>query len=202
VHIYTYLHSGIRRYYPCNESGANAFSSNKDPNSTTYYKLGFPSPQGPHYCSDAFIEANQWADFCPYAFKGENAGKYQHPHISLTAVEQYLTNMVMPDKCGEEWEPIKGVYPESSFRDTSIVFPVMESDGPWVQSMVPYTWPSTPDRKGRHRWKPFLSTWSCKKMQTQMKPPVPVLAKMPVTALSLLAWLCCWLRRIGYVRSL
>jgi hypothetical protein len=137
----------LRRYYPRNEFGANAFPSDTDPDSTTYYELGFPSPQGPHYCTDAFIEADHWKDFCPYVFEGENAGKYQHPHISLTAVEQYLANMVMPDKCGEEWQPIKGVYPESSFRDTSIVFPVMESDDLTAQPMVPYTWPGTPDRK-------------------------------------------------------
>lgn len=138
----------VRRYYPRDPDTSKAnYPSPADPNSTTYYELEFAGPTGAHWCSDEFAEADHWADFCPYIFEGENAGKYQHPHISLVAVQQYLANMVMPDKCGEEWEPIKGTYPEASTRDTSIVFSEMESDDPWAQPKLPYNWPETSDRK-------------------------------------------------------
>ena len=139
----------VRRYYPRDpETGKADYPSPADPNSSTYYELEFPGPQGgAHWCTDEFVQADHWADFCPYVYEGENAGQYQHPHISLVAVQQYLANMIMPDKCGTEWEPIKGVYPENPDRDTSIVFPEMESEDPWAQPMLPYNWPETSDKK-------------------------------------------------------
>jgi len=139
----------VRRYYPRDpDTGKVEYPSAADPNSSAYYELEFPGPQGgAHWCSDEFVQVDHWADFCPYVYEGENAGKYQHPHISLVAVQQYLANLVMPDKCGTEWKSIKGEYPEGPARDTSIVFPQMASEDWWAQPKLPYKWPETPDRK-------------------------------------------------------
>lgn len=139
----------VRRYYPRDPAtGVVVYPPPTDPETMSYYELEYPSPQGgPHWCSEEFIAADQWADFCPYVFEGEDAGAYQHPHISLAAVQQYLANMIMPDKCGAEWTPPKGVYPEPSNLDTSIVFSEMESDDLDAQPKVPYNWPETSDRK-------------------------------------------------------
>lgn len=133
----------VRRYYPRDpDTGKVEYPSPADPNSSTYYELEFPDPTGSaHWCSEDYIASGHWADFCPYVHEGENKGKYQHPHISLVAVQQYLANLAMPDKCGTEWKSPKGEYPESSNKDTSIVFPVMESDDLWSQPKLPYKWP-------------------------------------------------------------
>lgn len=40
---------------------------------------------------------------CPYIFFGPNRGKYRHPHIAYAAVEVWLANKSMPDKCGSTW---------------------------------------------------------------------------------------------------
>lgn len=66
-----------------------------------YLKAGHGSP---HYCSVGAMEAGVNKDWCPYVFFGPNRGKYRHPHVAFAAVEVWLSNQIMPDKCGKTWD--------------------------------------------------------------------------------------------------
>lgn len=66
-----------------------------------YLEVGHGSP---HYCTKDGIAADINPDYCPYIFFGPHRGKYRHPHIALSAVEVYLSNLIMPDKCGTAWD--------------------------------------------------------------------------------------------------
>ena len=66
-----------------------------------YLEVGHGSP---HYCTKEGKAADVYNDWCPYIFFGPNRGKYRHPHIAFAAVETYLANLVMPNKCGTTWD--------------------------------------------------------------------------------------------------
>jgi hypothetical protein len=83
-----------------------------------YLEVGHGSP---HYCTTAGKAADVNPDYCPYIFFGPNRGKYRHPHIAFSAVEVYLSNLIMPDKCNTSWDDSK--YPAAV--DTTVAFPYM-----------------------------------------------------------------------------
>jgi len=83
-----------------------------------YLEVGHGSP---HYCTKAGKAADVNNDYCPYIFFGPNRGKYRHPHIAFSAVEVYLSNLIMPDKCNTDWDDSK--YPAEV--DTTVAFPYM-----------------------------------------------------------------------------
>jgi hypothetical protein len=124
--------------------------------SNTYYRLeyGGESPacdegncRGPHYCSvDAADAGIIWGDFCPYVLTGENSGKYRHPHLALAALELWIANQCMPDKCPQEWleSPNGQGYGTDGTKSTSITWCEMEdNENPMAQPLVPYEWPNT-----------------------------------------------------------
>jgi hypothetical protein len=124
--------------------------------SATYFLLeyGGESPacdagncRGPHYCSVEVADAgNIWGDFCPYVHTGPNSGKYRHPHIALAALQQWMANQCMPDKCGMEWDEGVSSYPPNETVSTSITWCEMEdNDSPMAQPLVDYTWPIDAD---------------------------------------------------------
>jgi len=84
-----------------------------------YLEVGHGSP---HYCTKDGKAAGVNNDYCPYIFFGPNRGKYRHPHIAFSAVEVYLANIVMADKCGATWDDSK--YPATV--DTTVAFPQMD----------------------------------------------------------------------------
>merc|ERR1712113_588157 len=51
---------------------------------------------------------------------GPNRGKYRHPHTAFAAVETWLANKVMPDKCGATWDENNPNYPMTP--DTTTAF--------------------------------------------------------------------------------
>jgi len=124
--------------------------------SATYFRLeyGGESPacdqdncRGPHYCAKEVAYAGViWGDFCPYVHRGENAGMYRHPHIALAALELWMANKCMPEKCSNEW-----LYSPSGCTET-VDFHYMDGNGqqhgshvPTSQPMVPYVWPNSGD---------------------------------------------------------
>jgi hypothetical protein len=124
--------------------------------SATYFLLeyGGESPacdagncRGPHYCSEDVADAgNIWGDFCPYVHTGPNSGKYRHPHIGLAALQQWMANQCMPDKCGTEWDEGFSPYPPAETVSTSITWCEMEdNESPWAQPLVAYAWPIETD---------------------------------------------------------
>lgn len=88
-----------------------------------YLEVGHGSP---HYCTKDGIKADVNPDYCPYIFFGPNRGKYRHPHIAFSAVEVYLSNLLMPDKCGTKWDDSN--YPMQI--DTTVAFPFMSDTQP------------------------------------------------------------------------
>ncbi|OEU13585.1 hypothetical protein FRACYDRAFT_241924 [Fragilariopsis cylindrus CCMP1102] len=138
------LASMIRAKYPRDpDTGAVDYPPPVVPGSFEYFELEFPSPEGPpHWCTPAFWESGQWADFCPYVFEGENAGKYRHPHLALSATMQYIANSINPSVCGVEWDD-RGQYP--LIDDSSIAWADMESNEGDAQPTLPYSWPENGD---------------------------------------------------------
>ncbi|CAB9509537.1 expressed unknown protein [Seminavis robusta] len=123
--------------------------------SSTYFRLeyGGESPacdegncRGPHYCSvDVADSGVIWGDFCPYVHTGENSGKYRHPHIALAALELWIANKCMPDKCPTAWleSPNGQGYGTDSKLSTSITWSEMDDNkNPIAQPLVPYEWPN------------------------------------------------------------
>lgn len=127
-----------------------------------YLDVGHGSP---HFCTIEGKEADVNHDWCPYIFFGPNRGKYRHPHIALSAVEVYLSNKVMPDKCGTTWDDSN--YPAEV--DTTVAFPEMEggfplTDGkfetpeqPTITADGAYIWPG-PDGKKKKPVEGFFAT--------------------------------------------
>jgi len=98
-------------------SGGNIFDY------PTYLDPGHGSP---HYCTPEAMDAQINKDWCPYIFFGPKRGKYRHPHIAFAAVETWLSNKVMPDKCGSTWDENDGeTYPYTP--DNSVAFPMMSN---------------------------------------------------------------------------
>jgi len=91
----------------------------------------------PHYCTKEGKTADVNNDYCPYIFFGPNRGKYRHPHIAFSAVETYLANIVMPDKCGTSWDDSN--YPANT--DTTVAFPQMEGIQPKISGDGMWIWP-------------------------------------------------------------
>jgi len=112
-------------------------------------------PGPPHWCTDEFKAIDHWADFCPYIHKGSDAGKYRHPHIAYVALEVYLANMVMPDKCGSTWLENNPDFLDQKKVTTNLAFPKMDADDKpmtsvdnWLgQPALPYEYPSMEDEK-------------------------------------------------------
>eukprot|EP00537_Pseudo-nitzschia_pungens_P006273 CAMPEP_0172376388 /NCGR_PEP_ID=MMETSP1060-20121228/66695_1 /TAXON_ID=37318 /ORGANISM="Pseudo-nitzschia pungens, Strain cf. cingulata" /LENGTH=232 /DNA_ID=CAMNT_0013103903 /DNA_START=51 /DNA_END=751 /DNA_ORIENTATION=- len=83
-----------------------------------YLEVGHGSP---HYCTKEGKAADINPDILSFIFFGPHRGKYRHPHIAFSAVEVYLSNIVMPDKCGTSWDDSN--YPAKF--DTTVAFPEM-----------------------------------------------------------------------------
>jgi len=102
-----------------------------------YLEVGHGSP---HYCTKAGKAADINDDYCPYIFFGPSRGKYRHPHIAFSAVEVYLSNMIMPDKCGTTWDdsnyppPVDTTvaFPYMSDMDSDPQQPTIDDDGMWI----------------------------------------------------------------------
>jgi len=119
--------------------------------SNTYFRLeyGGESPacdddncRGPHYCTtDVIDEGGIWGDFCPYVHTGENSGKYRHPHIALAALELWIANQCMPDKCASTWldTPNGEKYGKDPLLSTAITWSEMDDNtDPMSQPKTPY----------------------------------------------------------------
>jgi hypothetical protein len=126
--------------------------------SNTYFKLeyGGESPacddgncRGPHYCSKEVADAGEiWGDFCPYVHTGDNAGLYRHPHLALAALELFIANQCMPEKCPALWlrSPNGEGYAQDDLKATSITWSEMDDNmDPMAQPSVPYVWPNAGD---------------------------------------------------------
>ena len=85
-------------------------------------------------------------DFCPYIQTGENSGQYRHPHLALAALELWIANQCMPEKCAATWldSPNGKDYAADSTKTTSITWAEMvDNDDPMSQPAVPYAWPNS-----------------------------------------------------------
>jgi hypothetical protein len=123
-------------------------------NKSTYYKLEYLNEgdacaagncRGPHYCSEAFSQADHWGDFCPYVHTGENAGMYRHPHLALAALELFIAHECNPDKCPATWlDSRNGKDYGGNMTSTSITWTEMDDNSdPIAQPAVPYEWPNS-----------------------------------------------------------
>jgi hypothetical protein len=109
-----------------------------------YLEVGHGSP---HYCTKEGKAADVNPDYCPYIFFGPNRGKYRHPHIAFSAVEVYLSNLVMPENCGTTWDDSN--YP--AVVDTTVAFPFMTDVDPSSETLVDPQQP-TIDETGMWIW--------------------------------------------------
>lgn len=120
--------------------------------SSTYYRLEYggldcddDNCRGPHYCSKDVADAGGiWGDFCPYVHTGEKSGLYRHPHLALAALELWIANKCMPEKCESEWlqSPNGQGYGEDPMKSTSITWCEMDDNmNPIAQPALPYKWP-------------------------------------------------------------
>lgn len=133
---------------------ADCFESHSNGSATDYPEYLKPGHGSPHYCSVGAMEADVNKDWCPYIFFGPKRGKYRHPHIAYAAVEVWLANKVMPDKCGATWDDNDGKdYPFTP--DRSIAFPKMAAvEGhpedprqPALKEDGAFIWPGDEGRK-------------------------------------------------------
>ena len=84
-------------------------------------------------------------DFCPYVHTGANSGKYRHPHLALAALELWIANQCMPEKCLAEWldSPNGEGYAMDGTKATSITWCDMDDNtDPMAQPSVSYAWPN------------------------------------------------------------
>ena len=87
---------------------AECYENHSDGIEADYPSYLKPGHGSPHYCSVGAMDADVNKDWCPYVYFGPNRGKYRHPHIAYAAVEVWLANQVMPDKCGATWDDNDG----------------------------------------------------------------------------------------------
>ena len=83
-----------------------------------------------------------------FAFSGDNSGQYRHPHLALAALELWISNQCMPDKCSAQWldSPNGQGYATDSTKSTAIVWAEMDNNAlPGAQPIVPYKWPNSED---------------------------------------------------------
>ena len=100
------------------------------------YQYEFPSGRGienqeppyeggpPHWCTEEMTASGHWDGVCPYIFEGPDAGKYRHPHIAYAALEVYLANMAMPEKCATTWLENNPFFLDTDRVTTDTPFPV------------------------------------------------------------------------------
>jgi hypothetical protein len=110
------------------------------------------APGPPHWCTPEMLASGNWDGVCPYVFEGPDAGKYRHPHIAYAALEVYLANLAMPEKCHKTWLQNNPDFldPERITYDTP--FPVMANDDSpsdsvenWLgQPVLPWSYESGP----------------------------------------------------------
>jgi len=108
------------------------------------------APGPPHWCTDEMKASGHWDGVCPYVFEGPDAGKYRHPHIAFAALEVYLANMAMPDKCAETWLENNPDFIDPNRVTTDTPFPEMDADGEdstsvanWIgQPVLPWNYDS------------------------------------------------------------
>jgi hypothetical protein len=74
------------------------------------------------------LASGHWDGVCPYIFEGPDAGKYRHPHIAYAALEVYLANIAMPDKCATTWLQNNAWFLDEGRVTTDTPFPVMSND--------------------------------------------------------------------------
>jgi len=86
------------------------------------------APGPPHWCTDTFKGTGHWDGVCPYVFEGPDAGKYRHPHIAYAALEVYLANRLMPEKCHTTWLENNPEFLDETRITTDTPFPRMEND--------------------------------------------------------------------------
>lgn len=87
-----------------------------------------------------------WGDFCPYVHTGDNSGLYRHPHLALAALELWIANQCMPDKCASTWldSPNGQGYGADNAKATSITWCEMDNNTFSIaQPAVPYVWPNS-----------------------------------------------------------
>ena len=107
-------------------------------------------PGPPHWCTEEMLASGHWDGVCPYIFEGPDAGKYRHPHIAYAALEVYLANMAMPDKCATTWLQNNPWFLDEDRVTTDTPFPVMTNDKDdakslknWLgQPVLPWTYDS------------------------------------------------------------
>mmetsp|Transcript_18151 Transcript_18151/g.27540 ORF Transcript_18151/g.27540 Transcript_18151/m.27540 type:complete len:386 (-) Transcript_18151:104-1261(-) len=86
------------------------------------------APGPPHWCTPDMAASGHWDGVCPYVFEGPDAGKYRHPHIAYAALEVYLANIAMPDKCAKTWLQNNPDFLDLDRITTDTPFPVMSND--------------------------------------------------------------------------
>jgi len=121
--------------------------------SSTYYRLEYidqdgacgDNCRGPHHCSEEVATEDIWGDFCPYVHTGEKAGMYRHPHIALAALELWIANKCMPEKCSSTWlDSPNGQNYGAPNTSTTITWSAMQDENdPISQPAVPYVWPNS-----------------------------------------------------------
>lgn len=165
----------IREYYPRIDGEAVAYPPPITPEGGDY-KYEFPSGNGvdnqgppyapgpPHWCTEEYKATGNWDTFCPYVFKGPDAGKYRHPHIAYAALEVYLANKVMPKKCTTNWMINNPEFLAESHVSTATPFPVMSTESlddhsidNWLgQPVIPYNYTIAKARPAAGNYANFL----------------------------------------------
>jgi len=130
----------IRSYYPRETGKIVDYPPPFTPEGGDF-KYEFPSGNGiddqndpytpgpPHWCTPEYLATGNWPDFCPYIFKGENAGKYRHPHIAYAALEVFLAAERYPNKCADTWLENNPDFIDDDKRISTILhFPAMSNE--------------------------------------------------------------------------
>ena len=129
------------------------------------------SPGPPHWCTVDMYESGHWDGVCPYVFKGPDAGKYRHPHVAFAALEVYLANQAMPNKCATTWLENNPDFLDADRVASDTPFPEMDADDQgittlahWIgQPVLPWNYVSDPVRAhpGPASTKIYFSEVSC-----------------------------------------
>eukprot|EP00579_Thalassiosira_antarctica_P028307 CAMPEP_0202028692 /NCGR_PEP_ID=MMETSP0905-20130828/63581_1 /ASSEMBLY_ACC=CAM_ASM_000554 /TAXON_ID=420261 /ORGANISM="Thalassiosira antarctica, Strain CCMP982" /LENGTH=549 /DNA_ID=CAMNT_0048592407 /DNA_START=13 /DNA_END=1663 /DNA_ORIENTATION=+ len=157
----------IRKYYPRTEGEKVNYPPPIVPEGGDF-QYEFPAGNGldnqgppyvagpPHWCTEEMLDTGHWDGVCPYVFEGPDAGKYRHPHIALAALEVYLANIAMPEKCSTTWLENNPDFLDPDRVTTDTPFPVMSNDEAdpkmvenWLgQPVLPWNYASGDARPG------------------------------------------------------
>jgi hypothetical protein len=159
----------VREYFPRTEGVAVEYPPPIVPEGGDF-QYEFPAGNGlenqappyaggpPHWCTSEMTASGHWDGVCPYVYEGPDAGKYRHPHIALAALEVYLANMVMPEKCKVTWLENNPDFLDADRVSTETPFPVMSNDATnpdpttvenWLgQPVLPWNYTSGDARPG------------------------------------------------------